>query len=43
MNGLLLQYLGASKPKQVTDAVEAIKNYHFSTEELSKIEFILKQ
>jgi len=35
--------LGASKPKQVTDAVEAIKNYHFSTEELSKIEFILKQ
>ncbi|HEY8659285.1 MAG TPA: L-glyceraldehyde 3-phosphate reductase [Hanamia sp.] len=35
--------LGASKPKQVTDAVEAIKNYHFSNEELNKIEFILKQ
>jgi L-glyceraldehyde 3-phosphate reductase len=35
--------LGASKPQQVTDAIEAIKNYHFSKEELNKIEFILKQ
>lgn len=35
--------LGASKPQQVTDAIEAIKNYHFSNEELNKIEFILKQ
>ncbi|MEO6289460.1 MAG: L-glyceraldehyde 3-phosphate reductase [Ginsengibacter sp.] len=34
--------LGASKPKQVTDAIDAIKNYNFSKEELSKIEFILK-
>ena len=34
--------LGASKPKQVTDAVGAIKNYNFSKEELEKIEEILK-
>lgn len=35
--------LGASKPQQVTDAIEAIKNYSFTTEELDHIEFILRQ
>ena len=35
--------LGASKPKQVTDAIGAIKNYSFSKEELEKIDLILKQ
>ena len=35
--------LGASKPQQVTDAIEAIKNYHFTGEELEKIESVLKQ
>ncbi|MEO5651022.1 MAG: L-glyceraldehyde 3-phosphate reductase [Ginsengibacter sp.] len=35
--------LGASKPQQVTDAIEAIKNYHFTQEELGKIERVLKQ
>ena len=35
--------LGASKPQQVTEATEAIKNYHFTKEELDKIEFILRQ
>ncbi|MDQ2864212.1 MAG: aldo/keto reductase [Bacteroidota bacterium] len=34
--------LGASKPKQVTDAIGAIKNYNFSKEELGRIEEILK-
>ena len=34
--------LGASKPEQVTDAMECIKNYHFSKEELNNIESILK-
>ncbi|HET7115073.1 MAG TPA: L-glyceraldehyde 3-phosphate reductase [Hanamia sp.] len=34
--------LGASKPGQVTDAIECIKNYHFSKEELNNIELILK-
>ena len=33
--------LGASKPNQVTDAVGAINNYHFSKSELDKIELIL--
>ena len=33
--------LGASKPKQVTDALGAIKNYNFSGEELTKINEIL--
>jgi len=33
--------LGASKPKQVTDAIGAIKNYNFSKDELVKIESIL--
>ena len=35
--------LGASKPAQVTDAINAIKNCHFSKEELDKIESILKK
>lgn len=35
--------LGASKTGQVTDAIECIKNYHFSEEELNRIESILKQ
>lgn len=34
--------LGASKPKQVTDAIAATKNYNFSKKELSRIEKILK-
>jgi L-glyceraldehyde 3-phosphate reductase len=34
--------LGASKPKQVTEGVEAIKNIDFSKEELDKINFILQ-
>lgn len=35
--------LGASKPQQVKEAVEGIKNISFSKEELAKIEFVLKQ
>lgn len=35
--------LGASKPSQVTDAINAIKNCHFSKEELDEIESILKK
>ena len=35
--------LGASKPKQVTDAIGAIKNYNFSKEELERIDGILNQ
>jgi L-glyceraldehyde 3-phosphate reductase len=35
--------LGASKPKQVTDAIGAIKNYNFSKEELDRIDNILNQ
>jgi L-glyceraldehyde 3-phosphate reductase len=34
--------LGASKPKQVTDAIGAIKNFNFSKEELERIDGILK-
>ena len=34
--------LGASKPQQVISSLEAIKNYHFSTKELKKIEKILE-
>lgn len=34
--------LGASKPKQVIDAIGAIKNYSFSKEELERIDSILK-
>lgn len=33
--------LGASKPGQITDSIKAIENYHFSMEELNKIEQIL--
>jgi L-glyceraldehyde 3-phosphate reductase len=33
--------LGASKPKQVTDAIGAIKNLNFSKEELERIDTIL--
>ena len=35
--------LGASKPKQVTDAIGAIKNFNFSKEELENIESILNE
>lgn len=35
--------LGASKPEQVTDGVEAIINIHFSKKELKKIDSILEQ
>jgi L-glyceraldehyde 3-phosphate reductase len=35
--------LGASKPEQVKEGIEAIKNTDFSKDELSKIEFILHQ
>lgn len=34
--------LGASKPQQISDAIESIKNYNFSKEELTKIDSILK-
>src|SRR5665647_515886 len=35
--------LGASKPQQVINGIEAIKNYHFSKKELKKIDSILNQ
>lgn len=35
--------LGASKPEQVTDAIKCLKNYHFSDEELQRIENILTE
>ena len=35
--------LGASKPRQVLESIEAIKNIHFTKEELEKIDGILKQ
>src|SRR5664279_3192395 len=35
--------LGASKPQQVIDGIEAIKNYHFTKKELKKIDKILQQ
>jgi L-glyceraldehyde 3-phosphate reductase len=35
--------LGASKPQQVLDGLEAIKNYHFTKKELKKINSILEQ
>ena len=35
--------LGASKPRQVLESIDAIKNIHFTKEELDKIELILKQ
>ncbi len=34
--------IGVSKPAQVTDSLQCMKNYHFSDEELSRIENILK-
>jgi L-glyceraldehyde 3-phosphate reductase len=34
--------IGASKPEQVTDSLQAIRNYSFSKEELSSIESIVK-
>jgi L-glyceraldehyde 3-phosphate reductase len=34
--------LGASKPQQVTDAIRLIPNYHFSAEELERIDSILR-
>jgi L-glyceraldehyde 3-phosphate reductase len=34
--------LGASKPQQVINGIEAIKNYHFSKKELKKIDSILE-
>ena len=35
--------LGASKPQQVIDGIDAIKNYHFTKKELKKIDSILNQ
>ena len=35
--------LGASKPRQVLESIDAIKNIHFSKEELEKIDWILKK
>jgi L-glyceraldehyde 3-phosphate reductase len=34
--------LGASKPRQVLESINAIKNIHFTKEELDKIDWILK-
>ncbi|MGZ3847130.1 MAG: L-glyceraldehyde 3-phosphate reductase [Flavisolibacter sp.] len=34
--------IGASKAGQVTDSIESVKNFHFSSDELSAIESILK-
>jgi len=34
--------IGVSKPEQVTDSIECIKNYQFSPDELYRIEAILK-
>ena len=33
--------LGASKPQQVINGIEAIKNFHFTKKELKKIDSIL--
>lgn len=33
--------IGVSRPEQVTDSLECLKNYHFSTEELQRIGIIL--
>jgi L-glyceraldehyde 3-phosphate reductase len=35
--------LGASKPRQVTEAIEGLKNQDFSNQELEKIDFVLRQ
>ncbi|MGZ3925123.1 MAG: L-glyceraldehyde 3-phosphate reductase [Flavisolibacter sp.] len=34
--------IGASKARQVTDSIESVKNFHFSSDELAAIESILK-
>ena len=34
--------IGVSKPEQVTDSLECLKNYEFTTDELNRIEAILK-
>jgi L-glyceraldehyde 3-phosphate reductase len=34
--------IGVSKPEQVTDSIQCLKNYNFSSEELERIETILK-
>jgi L-glyceraldehyde 3-phosphate reductase len=34
--------IGASKPAQITDSIKCLENYHFSSEELQRIEDILK-
>ena len=34
--------IGASKPEQVLDSIKCLENYQFSTEELTRIESILK-
>lgn len=34
--------IGSSKPEQITDSIKALDNYHFSTEELEKINTTLK-
>ena len=33
--------IGASKPEQITDSIKSLENYHFSEEELGKIDGIL--
>ncbi len=33
--------VGASKPEQITDSIKCLINYHFSDEELGRIEVIL--
>ncbi|HLK29778.1 MAG TPA: L-glyceraldehyde 3-phosphate reductase [Puia sp.] len=33
--------VGASKPEQITDSIKCLSNYHFSDEELERIEVIL--
>ena len=35
--------IGASKPDQITDSIKCMANYHFSTEELNRIEDILSE
>ena len=35
--------IGASKPEQVTDSIQSLKNYSFTTDELTAIEEILSQ
>ena len=34
--------VGASKPEQITDSIKCLSNYHFSDEELKRIESILQ-